>query len=315
MSLTSPLAIIFAVVVIGFLILDLGILSRRSKVVQFKESLLWTLFWVSLASAFGAGVWFYQGKDAAVTFFAAYLVEQSLSIDNLFVFLLIFTSFRVPSELQHRVLFWGIVGALVMRAVCIGAGVAALSKFHWLVYVFGVILVYAGIKTLRSDEEEENPQEGFIVKIISKILPVAKDFHGQSFFIKKDGRLWATPLFLALVTIEVSDLIFAVDSIPAVLAISRDPFIVYTSNIFAILGLRSIYFALANLMGLFHYLKYALSIILIFVGFKIGLSGYFHVPVEITLGVVIGLLGGSVLLSLIFRKKSEQDSSTSSKSH
>jgi tellurite resistance protein TerC len=284
-------------------------------VVQFKESLLWTLFWVSLASAFGAGVWFYQGKDAAVTFFAAYLVEQSLSIDNLFVFLLIFTSFRVPSELQHRVLFWGIVGALVMRAVCIGAGVAALSKFHWLVYVFGVILVYAGIKTLRSDEEEENPQEGFIVKIISKILPVAKDFHGQSFFIKKDGRLWATPLFLALVTIEVSDLIFAVDSIPAVLAISRDPFIVYTSNIFAILGLRSIYFALANLMGLFHYLKYALSIILIFVGFKIGLSGYFHVPVEITLGVVIGLLGGSVLLSLIFRKKSEQDSSTSSKSH
>lgn len=303
MSLTSPLAIIFAVIVIGFLILDLGILSRRSKVVQFKESILWTLFWVSLASAFGAGVWFYQGKDAAVTFFAAYLVEQSLSVDNLFVFLLIFTSFRVPSELQHRVLFWGIIGALVMRAVCIGAGVAALTKFHWLVYVFGVILVYAGIKTLRSSEEEENPQDGIVVKLISKILPVTNHFHGQSFFTKKDGRLWATPLFLALVTIEVSDLIFAVDSIPAVLAISRDPFIVYTSNIFAILGLRSIYFALANLMGLFHFLKYALSIILIFVGLKIGLSGYIHVPVEVTLGVVIGLLAGSVLLSLIVRKK------------
>jgi tellurite resistance protein TerC len=293
-------------VVIGFLILDLGILSRRSKVVQFKESLLWTLFWVSLASAFGAGVWFYQGKDAAVTFFAAYLVEQSLSVDNLFVFLLIFTSFRVPAELQHRVLFWGIVGALAMRAVCIGAGVAALAKFHWLVYVFGVILVVAGIKTLRSDEEEDNPQDGIIVKTLSRLFPVTDSFQGQSFFVRKDGRLWATPLLLALVTIEVSDLIFAVDSIPAVLAISRDPFIVYTSNIFAILGLRSIYFALANLMGLFHYLKYALSIILIFVGVKIGISGYFHVPVEITLGVVLGLLGGSVLLSLIFRKNTAQ---------
>lgn len=313
MSLTSPLAIVFAVVVIGFLILDLGILSRRSKVVQFKESLLWTLFWVSLASAFGAGVWYYQGKDAAVTFFAAYLVEQSLSIDNLFVFLLIFTSFRVPSELQHRVLFWGIVSALLMRAVCIGAGVAALSKFTWLVYVFGVILVYAGIKTLRSDEGGDNPKDGLIVRSLSKLFPVTDSFHGQSFFIKKDGRLWATPLFLALVTIEISDLIFAVDSIPAVLAISRDPFIVYTSNIFAILGLRSIYFALANLMGLFHYLKYALSIILIFVGFKIGLSGYFHVPVEITLGVVIGLLGGSVILSLILRKNGENHGENSTK--
>jgi tellurite resistance protein TerC len=313
MSLTSPLAIVFAVVVIGFLILDLGILSRRSKVVQFKESLLWTLFWVSLASAFGAGVWYYQGKDAAVTFFAAYLVEQSLSIDNLFVFLLIFTSFRVPSELQHRVLFWGIVSALVMRAVCIGLGVAALSKFTWLVYVFGVILVYAGIKTLRSDEKDDNPQNGLIVRLLSKLFPVTDSFHGQSFFVKKDGRLWATPLFLALVTIEISDLIFAVDSIPAVLAISRDPFIVYTSNIFAILGLRSIYFALANLMGLFHFLKYALSIILIFVGFKIGLSGYFHVPVEITLGVVIGLLGGSVILSMIFRKNGENHGKNSTK--
>jgi tellurite resistance protein TerC len=267
-----------------------------------------------LACAFGAGVWYYQGKDAAVTFFAAYLVEQSLSVDNLFVFLLIFTSFRVPSELQHRVLFWGIVSALVMRAVCIGAGVAALTKFHWLVYVFGVILVYAGIKTLRSDEDDSNPKDGLIVKTLSKIFPVTDTFQGQSFFIRKDGRLWATPLFLALVTIEISDLIFAVDSIPAVLAISRDPFIVYTSNIFAILGLRSIYFALANLMGLFHYLKYALSIILIFVGFKIGLSGYFHVPVEVTLGVVIGLLAGSVVLSILLRKNSEKDGKTLTKS-
>lgn len=306
MSAASPLVMIFAAIILGFLVLDLGVLSRRAKVVQFKESLFWTAFWVLLASSFGAGVWYYLGKDAAVTYFAGYLVEQSLSIDNLFVFLLIFTSFRVPAELQHRVLFWGIIGALLMRAVCIGAGVVALSAFSWLVYVFGVILVLAGIKTLRAEDEESDPQQGVIVRTIARFVPLTKTFHGQSFFVKQWGRWYATPLFLALVTIEISDLIFAVDSIPAVLAISRDPFIVYTSNIFAILGLRSIYFALANLMGLFHYLKYALSFILIFVGFKIGLSGVYHIPVEVTLAVVLGLLAGAIALSLARKPQTQE---------
>ena len=305
MTADSPLVMIFACVILGFLVLDLGVLSRKAKVVQFKESLLWTVFWLALASAFGAGVWYYLGKDAAMTYFAGYLVEQSLSVDNLFVFLLIFSSFRVPAELQHRVLFWGIIGALVMRAVCIGAGVVALTSFTWLVYVFGAILVYAGIKTLRSEDEESNPQDGAIVKGISRIVPITETFHGQSFFVHQAGRWCATPLFLALVTIEISDLIFAVDSIPAVLAISRNPFIVYTSNIFAILGLRSIYFALAHLMGLFHYLKYALSVILIFVGVKIALSGFVHIPVEWTLAIVLGLLAGAIVLSLLIKPRSQ----------
>ncbi len=300
---STPLIIAFAVIVIGFLILDLGVLSRKSHVVSLKESLLWTAFWVSLSFAFAGGVYFHMGRDQAVTYLTAYLVEQSLSIDNLFVFLLIFGSFKVPAILQHRVLFWGIIGALVMRAICIGAGVVALQRFEWLVYVFGAILIYGGIKTAMGGSDDKEMKEGLIIRAIRKIIPVTDEFDGAKFFTRKPGKLSATPLFLALVVVEISDVIFAVDSIPAVLAITTDPFIVYTSNVFAILGLRSIFFALAHMMKLFRYLKYALSVILILIGIKIAASHFYKVPVEYTLGTIIGLLGLAVVASLVFKKK------------
>lgn len=299
----SPLTWIFVVVVGGFLILDLGVLNRRAHVIKLRESMLWTAFWVSLSFLFAAGVYYYLGKQAAVTYITAYLVEQSLSVDNLFVFLLIFSSFRIPSEVQHRVLFWGIVGAMGMRAVCIGVGVVALSYFTWLVYVFGAILIIGGIKTMTSGDEDEDMSNGFLVRTVKRFVPVTDKFDGQKFFTIENGRKVATPLFLALIIVELSDVIFAVDSIPAVLAISQDPFIVYTSNIFAILGLRSIYFALAHMMRLFRYLKYALSIILIFVGVKIAASHYYKVPVEVALGVIVGLLAIAVIASALIKPK------------
>jgi tellurite resistance protein TerC len=298
----TPMIIGFAVLVIGFLILDLGVLNRRAHVIKFRESLMWSGFWVVLALAFAGGVHFYLGAEKSITFLTGYVVELSLSVDNLFVFLLIFTAFRIPAELQHRVLFWGIVGALGMRAVCIGAGVAALQRFHWLLYIFGAMLIYGGIKTLLKKEDDgDDPSQGAVARFIRKIMPVTPDLHGNHFFVRMNGKRHATPLFLALVIIEISDLVFAVDSIPAVLAISQDPFIVYTSNVFAILGLRSIYFALAHLLQIFRYLKYAISLILIFVGAKIALANVFKVPVGIALGVIVLLLAAAVVLSVLIK--------------
>ncbi len=299
----TPLIVAFVVIIAGFLFLDLGILNRQEREVKLMESLLWAAFWLALAFAFAGGVYFHLGRDHAVSFVASYLVEQSLSIDNLFVFLLIFSSFKIPAALQHRVLFWGIIGALVMRAICISAGVVALSRFEWLVYVFGAILIFGGVKTAFGDDEEGDLKDSFVVRLVKKVLPVTDEFDGKKFVTKKNGRRYATPLFLALVVVEISDVIFAVDSIPAVLAISVDPFIVYTSNIFAILGLRSIYFALAHMMRLFRFLKYALALILIFVGVKIAGSHFYKVPVETTLSVIVGLLMLAVLASIALRPK------------
>lgn len=301
----SPLTWIFGVVVIGFLLLDLLVLNRRAHVVGFRESLGWTAFWVGLSLAFAGAVYYYRGSTDAVTYLTAYVVEQSLSIDNLFVFLLIFSSFRIPAELQHRVLFWGIIGALIMRAICIGAGVAVLARFGNVVYVFAAILIIGGIKTFIDKDDEGDMKEGFLVRTVKRFIPVTDVFDGQKFFSIQNGKRVATPLFLALIIVELSDVIFAVDSIPAVLAISQDPFIVYTSNIFAILGLRSIYFALAHLMRLFRYLKYALGFILIFVGAKIGLSHHVKIPTEVALSVILGLLLTAVLASLVFKPKVE----------
>lgn len=298
----TPLVVLFAVVIVGFLILDLGVLSRRGHVVKLKESLLWSAFWWALATTFAVGIYFHLGAEQATLFYTAYIVEQSLSVDNLFVFLLIFSAFKIPAALQHRVLFWGIIGALAMRAVCILAGVAVLSRFQWLVYVFGAILVWGGVKTmLKGEDDGDDPSQGAVARLIRRVLPVTEQLDGARFFTLKEGRRHATPLFLALVVVEISDLIFAVDSIPAVLAISLDPFIIYTSNIFAILGLRSIYFALAHLMRAFRYLKYAISLILIFVGVKIAASPFYHLPVSVALGVIVGLLAVAVLLSLVFK--------------
>lgn len=297
--------IVFAVVVLGFLALDLGVLSRKAHVVRFKEALAWSAFWISLALAFCLWIFFQQGKNQAITFLTAYVIELSLSVDNLFVFLLIFSSFRIPAALQHRVLFWGIIGALVMRAICIGIGVVALSKFQWLTYVFGAILIWGGIKTAFKNEDDQDLNEGWMVRAIRRVIPVSNEFDEERFFTVKDGRRMATPLLLALIVVEISDVIFAVDSIPAVLAISHDPFIVYTSNVFAILGLRSIYFALAHLMRLFRYLKYALSVILVFVGVKISIQHYYKLPVEIALSVIVSLLAIAIIASALIKPKSE----------
>ncbi len=295
----SPLTIIFCLVVGGFLVLDLGFFAKKDHEIKFKEALLWSAFWATLAFAFAGGVWWQKGSNQALLFVTGYLVELSLSVDNLFVFLLVFSAFRIPGKFQHRVLFWGIIGALALRAVCIGLGVVALQKFEWIVYIFAVILIYAGIKTLKTNHEDDDPSKGLIVRLIRKVMPVTDKIHDNHFFVKLAGQWTATPLFLALVTIEISDLVFAIDSIPAVLAVTDDPFIVYTSNIFAILGLRSLYFALAHLMQLFAYLKYALSVILVFVGVKIGLSHHFKIPPEIALGVIIGLLALAILASVV----------------
>jgi tellurite resistance protein TerC len=292
-----------AAIIIGFLVLDLGVLNRKGHVVSFKESLGWTAFWITLSLGFAGGIYYHMGQDKAVMYLTAYIVEQSLSVDNLFVFLLVFGSFKIPAHLQHRVLFWGIVGALIMRAICIGVGVVALQKFSWLVYVFGAILIYGGIKTAIGKEDDDELKEGIVIRAIRKVLPVTDDFDGQKFFTIRSAKLHATPLFLALVVVEISDVIFAVDSIPAVLAITTDPFIVYTSNVFAILGLRSIFFALAHMMRFFRYLKYALSVILILIGIKIAASHFYKVPVEYTLGTIFLLLGGAVLASVLIKEK------------
>jgi tellurite resistance protein TerC len=301
----------FCLVIGGFLVFDLGFAGKKDHEIKFKEALQWSGLWALLALGFAFGVWQQKGADQAVLFLTGYLVELSLSVDNLFVFLLVFSAFRIPGRLQHRVLFWGILGALILRAVCIGLGVVALKKFEWLVYIFALILIYAGIKTLKPDGEDEDPSKGTLARIVRKIIPITDKLYENRFFVKLDQKLHATPLFLALVTIEVSDLIFAIDSIPAVLAVSDDPFIVYTSNIFAILGLRSIYFALAHLMNLFTYLKYALSVILVFVGVKIGLSHHFKIPPETALAVIVGLLALAIVASKVFPPKQLKDENKS----
>jgi len=301
---------VFGIIVIGFMALDLGLFHKRDREIKFREALVWTFFWVALALAFNGVIFLNLGRDAALTFLTGYIVELSLSVDNLFVFLLIFSAFRIPPRLQHRVLFWGILGALGMRAVCIGAGVAALEKFTWLTYVFGLILIYGGIKAATEKEDDFDPAEGAVAKFFRKILPVTHQFHGERFFVYEKGprggmRWAATPLFLTLMVVEVSDLIFAVDSIPAVLAITTDPFLVYTSNIFAILGLRSIYFALAKVVDLFRFLKYGLSVVLVFIGVKILLSHHVYIPVSISLAVIVATLALSMAASILIKPTTE----------
>lgn len=298
------MALIFGVVVVGCLVVDLGIVNRKPRVVTLRSALLWTLFWVLLALTFAGGVYRYLGPPAALTFLTGYVVEQSLSVDNLFVFLLIFKSFKTPSEMQHRVLFWGIIGALLLRAVCIGAGVVALQRFDWLTYVFGAVLIWGGIKTaLEREDADDDVMESRLVRLLRRVLPFSAHYDGERFFTWKDGRLLATPLFLTLIVVEVSDLIFAVDSIPAVLAITQDPFLIYTSNVFAILGLRSIFFALAHMMQLFHYLKYALAVILVFVGVKITIEHHYQISVVVTLAVIGTLLLTATLASLLVKPR------------
>jgi tellurite resistance protein TerC len=290
----------FLVFVLAMLALDLGVFHRSPHTVKVKEALTWSLVWVALAACFGVIVHFAFGHELALEFAAGYVIEKALSVDNLFVFVVLFGAFQVPQRSQHRVLFWGVLGALVMRAIFIAAGSALLTRFHWLIYLFGAFLVFTAIKLAREKGEEEShsPLEGKTYKFLQRFIPTTPELDGERFFTVKNGKRLATPLFVVLVLVELTDVIFAVDSIPAVFAVTRDPFIVFTSNVFAILGLRSLYFVLADFVQRFHYLKPALAIVLGFVGVKMLLTGFFHVPTVLSLGVICATLTGGVLLSI-----------------
>ncbi|HEU5234582.1 MAG TPA: TerC family protein [Terriglobales bacterium] len=289
----------FNLFVLAMLALDIG-LHRRRPTMTFRQAVGWTIFWVLLAAAFAGLVYLWHGHGAMLQFITGYVVEESLSVDNLFVFLILFRYFRVPSDSQHKVLIWGVLGALIMRLVFILIGVSLLQRFEFIIYVFGAILIYSGIGLLRSSEPDVDPEKNLVLRIFRRFFPITENFEGKNFFVKRDGSWIATPLFLSLLVVETTDLIFAVDSIPAILAISRDAFIVYTSNVFAVLGLRSLYFALEHFFGMFRFLHYGLSVILMLIGVKMLISHFYEAPLGITLGVVIGILALSVGASLIW---------------
>lgn len=295
--------IIFNVFVILMLALDLGVFHRKSHDVSLKEALTWTFVWVFLALVFNAIIYFWRGQQHALEFFTGYLVEKALSVDNIFVFIMIFTYFQVPSKYQHKVLFWGILGALIMRVIFIFAGVALLEKFHFTIYLFGALLIFTGYKMFYHQNSKIDPEKSPLIKFFKKFMPVTPALHDDNFFVKIDGRRFATPLFLVLILIETTDLIFAVDSIPAILAITQDQFIVYTSNVFAILGLRSLYFALAGVVHRFWLLSYGLAVVLIFVGLKMMLIDFYKIPIEWSLLFIATIISGSIFLSLKIKSK------------
>ncbi len=292
----------FIIFILLMLSLDLGVFRRKSHQIKVKESLLLMGFWVSLALLFNLGIYLTRGPRPALEFLTGYLVEESLSVDNIFVFLMIFSYFSVPAFVQRKALVWGILGAIVLRAIFILTGLTLIHRFHWLIYVFGGILVWTGIKMFSAPEKEIEPEKNPVLKLFRKFVPVTKDYEGDKFFVRRAGQYLATPLLVVLIVIETTDLIFAVDSIPAVFGVTLDPFIVYTSNIFAILGLRALYFALAGMIKRFHFLSYGLSVILTFIGAKMILSYFFLIPIHIALGVVVGILAFSIAASLIYPK-------------
>jgi tellurite resistance protein TerC len=296
---TPALWIGFTAFVVAMLLLDALVFHRKAHEVRMKEALGWTIFWISLAVLFNLGIYLRNGRQPALEFLTGYLIEEALSVDNLFVFLVIFSYFAVPPNLQHRVLFWGILGAQVMRAIFIVLGAALIQRFHFIIYVFGGFLVFTGVKLLLQKGEEVHPERNPLFKLFRRMIPCVPDYRGTKFLVREDGKLKATPLMLVLVAVEASDIVFAVDSIPAIFAITTDPFIVYTSNIFAILGLRALFFVLAGIMGKFHYLKVGLALVLVFVGAKMLIMDLYKIPIGVSLGVVAGLLAGSVLISLL----------------
>jgi tellurite resistance protein TerC len=294
----------FNVFVLIMLALDLGVFNRKSHVITVKESISWTLVWIALALTFNLGIGHFMGNDKALEFLTGYVIEKSLSVDNIFVIALLFSYFSVPPRYQHKVLFWGILGALVMRATMIAVGAKLIAEFAWIIYVFGAFLILTGIKMIAKQETDIHPEQTLVVRLFRRFIPVTRDYHDGHFFVRHQGALMATPLFIALLVVEFTDLIFAVDSIPAIFAVTRDPFIVYTSNVFAILGLRSLYFALAGVLDKFHYLKFGLGLVLTFVGVKMLLG---HTPwridTHISLAVIVLILTGSVIASLVWPKK------------
>ena len=307
----------FNIFVLAMLALDLGVFHRKAHAVSGREALIWSIVWISLSLVFNVVIYFfwdrmapnstYTNGEAALAFFTGYLIEKSLSVDNIFVFILIFSFFAVPAAYQHRVLFWGILGALIMRGTLIVIGAALLEQFHWIIYVFGAFLIFTGIRMAWNHEENVEPDKNPVLKLFRKFMPVTESFEKDQFFIRRAGKLMATPLFLILLVVESTDLIFAVDSIPAIFAVTRDPFIVYTSNVFAILGLRALYFLLANVMDKFQYLKFGLSAVLVFIGVKMVIVDFYKIPIGVSLGVVASILTISVLASLWKAKKDEAE--------
>ncbi len=296
--------IVFSVVVLGMIAIDLGVFSRKSHVVSFKEALSWTTAWAVLASCFGVWIWNSQGATRGLEFFNAYLIELSLSADNVFIFALIFRNFAVPAEYQHKVLIWGVLSALVMRFIMIAIGVQLINQFNWILYIFGAFLIFTGVKMLlKSDEAEDDPTKHPIVRYARRVLPLTPSWVGDRFVVKQGGKTFFTPLFLVLICIEISDLIFAVDSIPAVFGITQDQFIIFTSNVFAIMGLRSLYFVLSGVIDKFHYLKPGLGLILAFVGIKMTLiHTSFKISNEVSLAFTVGVLVLSIIGSIVFPK-------------
>jgi tellurite resistance protein TerC len=288
----------FNLFVLAMLALDLGVFHRKAHVVSFREAGIWTAVWVALAFVFNAGVWHFMGPQKGVEFLTGYLIEKSLSVDNIFVFALIFSYFAVPAQYQHRILFWGILGALVMRAAFIAAGAALITNFHWIIYVFGAFLIITGLKMALAPDKGLEPERNPVVRLVRRLVRVTDRYDGQKFFVREGGAWAATPLFLVLVLVEATDLVFAVDSIPAIFAITTDPFIVYTSNVFAILGLRSLYFLLGGVMEKFEYLKLGLAGILVFVGGKMALVDVYKIPSAVSLAVISSILLLAIAASL-----------------
>ena len=299
----------FNLFVLSLLALDLGVFHRQAHKVSIKEATIWSVVWITISMVFNLGLYFfwdkvspdssYSNSEAALAFFTGYLIEKSLSVDNIFVFVLIFTFFAVPAIYQHRVLFWGILGALIMRGALIVVGAVLLKEFHWIIYVFGAFLIFTGIRMAIHRNEELHPEQNPVVKLLRRIIPVTENYEGDHFFIRRAGKLMATPLFLVLLIVESTDLVFAVDSIPAIFAVTNDPFVVYTSNVFAILGLRSLYFLLAGVIDKFYYLKLGLSVVLAFVGTKMVIVDIYKIPVGWSLGVIASILAISVGASLL----------------
>lgn len=303
MSIQADMWLAFGALVIIMLFIDLG-LSRKSHEISFREALTWTGVWISLAMVFNLGVYYYLGRTKALEFFTGYVIEKSLSVDNLFVFIMIFSYFNIPRLYQPKILKWGIIGALVLRAIFIFAGIELLAAFHWMIYIFGGILIVTGIKMAFGGEEKLEPEKNLLVKLVRRYVPITKRLHGSRFFINRRGVRATTPLFLALLLVEWSDVIFALDSLPAVFAVTRDPFIVYTSNVFAILGLRALFFLLSKVMGMFTYLKLGISFVLAFVGVKMLLADTrFEIPVQFSLGVIFGALLISITISILMDKR------------
>jgi tellurite resistance protein TerC len=296
-TIGSPAAWLgFTALVVVLLVLDLTVFHRKAHAVRVREALGWTVFWIALAMAFNGYIYAHYGSERALEFLTAYLLEKALSVDNLFVFLILFASFKVPAHLQHRVLFWGILGAMVMRAIFILAGATLLQHFHAVIYVFGAFLVFTGIKLLLH-KKDDNPEPNRILRWFQRAIPTTTDYRGSHFRVWENGKRMFTPLFVVLLAVEASDIVFAVDSVPAVFGVTEDPFIVYTSNIFAILGLRALYFVLSGALDRFHYLPLGLALVLTFIGTKMLVSGVYHVPVGVSLGVVVGVLAAAVLAS------------------